>query len=276
MLHHDNHMKDLLAAFITLFLLHVRIPEDAQFAFSLGNLMHLCSDKIASLIQAATASEIQIYASKKTKKLKEILHIWDGRDLDVDMRKVSKALKEIQSQSDVEQVALRYLRLATGRTPDQLYIHMMNAKVCLSNKDYEFAIYWFVKSISISSSLYTTALSLRYLAKICYRTGHYVLALRLLRTVCKCCHLYERTIMPWFVNKYRGKRKRIRKKIQEMRCCHCNKKGGKLMCCTACMKTAYCSKSCQKRDWKLNHRDECDGSWLVHYKHLRKRSVFDL
>lgn len=44
------------------------------------------------------------------------------------------------------------------------------------------------------------------------------------------------------------------------RCSVCRSKGNpKLLKCTSCKKTRYCSKECQKKDWKL-HRMRCESS----------------
>merc|ERR1712204_103487 len=101
------------------------------------------------------------------------------------------------------------------------------------------------------------------------KAKRYVFALRLLNIAKKLCTLYEFTITPTFVNKiYPKKRKKIKKKLKKMKCLYCGSKG-KLSSCTACMSALYCSKLCQKRDWK-EHKHHCrkmkkEVNWLTFY-----------
>ena len=44
--------------------------------------------------------------------------------------------------------------------------------------------------------------------------------------------------------------------IDVKQCAACGKVGGKLNACSRCMTTVYCSKSCQKADWKT-HKSSC-------------------
>merc|ERR1712228_946023 len=132
----------------------------------------------------------------------------------------------------------------------------------------------FVDSICNSTSLYAMTLSLRYLSRICYDLDQFVIALRLLNMAYAYCTMYELTITPTFVKeKYSKKRKKIKKKLNKLVCSYCGRKG-KLKCCTACMNAVYCTKLCQKRDWRAGHRNKCDGEWLEEYKKLKVRLVF--
>ena len=45
-------------------------------------------------------------------------------------------------------------------------------------------------------------------------------------------------------------------KLNGKRCNYCNKIDGKLKTCTRCKQAFYCSKKCQKKDWK-NHKKVC-------------------
>merc|ERR1712232_688999 len=95
--------------------------------------------------------------------------------------------------------------------------------------------------------------------------GQLVIALRLLNKARRLCTMFELTITPTFVNKfYPIKRMKIKKKLMNMKCSHCGKKG-KLFCCTACMLAVYCSKSCQKKDWKADHSQHCRKDWTNCY-----------
>ena len=44
--------------------------------------------------------------------------------------------------------------------------------------------------------------------------------------------------------------------------------------CSGCMKVVYCSRKCQKKDWKRKHRRRCDMSWASIYEAL-KISILD-
>eukprot|EP01084_Bolivina_argentea_P128814 227618_1 len=37
----------------------------------------------------------------------------------------------------------------------------------------------------------------------------------------------------------------------------------KLQVCSGCMTSWYCSRQCQKKDWKNGHNRQCDRSWAV-------------
>ena len=132
---------------------------------------------------------------------------------------------------------------------------------------------YFTHAFKRSSSLLATGLSLRYLSGLFYDDGQYVASLRLLNTAYKRCTMYEIAIFPSFVNKqYFEKRKKIKKNIRNMVCCFCERKSRKLMCCTGCMEATYCSKSCQKRDWRSNHRRQCGkGRWSGFYEHVKQQ-----
>merc|ERR1712129_358941 len=108
-----------------------------------------------------------------------------------------------------------------------------------------------------STSIHTMVLSLRYLSAIFKKMELFVVALRSLNKARKLCTIYKMTITPTFVeNIYPKKRKKIKKQLKKMECSYCGK-NGKLFCCTSCMSQLYCSKSCQKRDWKDEHRNSC-------------------
>ena len=50
--------------------------------------------------------------------------------------------------------------------------------------------------------------------------------------------------------------KNLREKVFCNHVC-CRKRGQKLKACRKCKSAWYCSKKCQKRDWKMRHRDSC-------------------
>merc|ERR1712228_104755 len=145
----------------------------------------------------------------------------------------------------------------------------MGGIVYVKNGDYDRSIPRFLASIAASTSLYVTTLSLRYLSDACKEMKRCVIALRSLNVAYKLCTMYELTICPSFVNKiYSKKRKNIKKKLKKMACSYCGRKG-KLMCCTGCMKSVYCTKLCQKRDWRAGHRKKCVKKWFEFYSIMK-------
>ena len=137
----------------------------------------------------------------------------------------------------------------------------------------QMAFNYFSLSIIDASSLYLMILSLRYLCDICFGIEQYVVALSLLNKAYELCTFYELPIIPTFVNKiYAKKRKKIKKKLGKLLCICCGESGK--LCCTACMSAFYCSKSCQKRDWKSKHRKQCANKWSLFYKNFKDLNIF--
>ena len=154
------------------------------------------------------------------------------------------------------------------------HANVLAAMIVTEFKEYEFAIQCFAECICISTSIYLMTLSLRYLSDICVKLEQYIAALKLLNIARKNCTMYELTITPMFVNKvYFEKKKKIKKKLNKMRCFQCGRKE-KLFCCTGCMEAVYCSKQCQKRHWRAHHRKECAKKWSESYQKLKKYSLF--
>eukprot|EP01084_Bolivina_argentea_P193230 331545_1 len=56
--------------------------------------------------------------------------------------------------------------------------------------------------------------------------------------------------------------KECRNKMKEELCVNCKKKCGYLKSCKGCMEAFYCSKRCQKINWKYKHRNVCNKLWL--------------
>merc|ERR1712228_406351 len=161
-----------------------------------------------------------------------------------------------------------------GMNVSDCFSFILFGKVMVKKRDYKDARCTLVRSIRLSTSLYSIILSLRYLSEVCMELDHCVIALRLLNVAYKLCTKYDVVICPSFVNKkYLKKKERIKQKLNKMVCSHCGRKG-KLKCCTACMSSYYCSKSCQKREWRLSHRDKCDKEWTAFYKVLRDELIF--
>ena len=130
----------------------------------------------------------------------------------------------------------------------------------------------FVACIVSSTSLYSAVSSMRALSAACKKIGQYLIALRLLDKAYECCTMYQCHAFPSFVSEsYWKKRKRIKQKLNKLRCSYCGCSAN-LLSCTGCMSTFYCSKLCQKMDWKMTHSDNCDKHWSgrFHFDMLRQ------
>eukprot|EP01084_Bolivina_argentea_P252405 423651_1 len=117
--------------------------------------------------------------------------------------------------------------------------------------------------ISINSNrLYAKVIALRCLSDEAYKNGEYAISMKILRT---CYFLCKGYLLPSFVNhKYPKQRRKIKKRIQTLRCSNCNvmnRKNKPHKACMGCMKSVYCSRKCQKIWWKKQHRFECERHW---------------
>ena len=60
-----------------------------------------------------------------------------------------------------------------------------------------------------------------------------------------------------------------------VRCQNCGQttpqSGRKMMCCSGCMDTYYCSKKCQCKHWKTEHRTICSKAFSSLYRTLKRR-----
>jgi len=170
-------------------------------------------------------------------------------------------------------------RLRDVKRSNDCYCSLLFARCCFKMKGIiKQGLAAHVTVIGWSTSLHVTTLSLRDMYRFCRKEKRYVCALRFLNIAKKLCTLYELTITPTFVNKiYPKKRKKIKKKLKKMECLYCGSKG-KLYSCTACMSALYCSKLCQKRDWK-EHKHHCSKikkgvNWLDFYRNLKSTKLF--
>eukprot|EP01083_Nonionella_stella_P065138 170417_1 len=153
------------------------------------------------------------------------------------------------------------------------YMFYVMAKLKYKQKEYRSSQKYFVAAVCRGSSLFVRERMFKYLVDLCCRFGEHQLALKCLETRYKLCYLENgHHIDPLFVRKeYYEMKKDIKRALVMKSCEYCNKsfEKHKLHSCTGCMKAMYCGKSCQKRDWKLKHKDVCSRSWKINYKALQ-------
>ena len=119
---------------------------------------------------------------------------------------------------------------------------------------------------------YQTVIALFALSEHCYKNKEYQIGLKVLKSGYQIGHQF---MLKKFINKrYPKQRKKLLKKLNIQKCdgIKCNEFAKKS--CTGCMEYFYCSKSCQKYDWKDRHRESCDRSWEYLYTAL-KNYLFD-
>ena len=248
---------------------------DAESVVALGALMIFRSNEISQSLQEARMDKLKFELNRCIKSLMQTKIYLDGRrPKAVNAYQLCQKLKN--GQLNVEQIGYEIIRtVQLSDVFDQCLAMVLNGKVMMKMNQYAASITCFTASINASRSIYTMALSLRYMSEACAKMGQFVIALRLLSVAYKLCTMNELVICPSFVNKiYWRKRKRIKKELNRMFCSHCGRKG-KLKCCTGCMTAVYCSKRCQKRDWKKSHRKNCDNAmWSKYYPMMKAQMIF--
>jgi len=58
--------------------------------------------------------------------------------------------------------------------------------------------------------------------------------------------------------KKKNKKKKLMKKCSYFDCGNMETAANKFLFCTICRKVCYCSRECQKEDWKHGHREKCE------------------
>eukprot|EP01084_Bolivina_argentea_P320538 556178_1 len=132
-------------------------------------------------------------------------------------------------------------------------------------------------SIVSSNELYYRALSMIACSDNCYKNKEYLLGLKLLICVYKLCK--GRMLYNFTNNEYFRKRKNFKKQCKKMVCHNCrvgplNANMNTIKCCSGCMQATYCSRHCQKIDWRNRHHRDCDHGWEKMYRSL-KRYIFE-
>ena len=256
--------------FLSLCLFRKLWSKNGEISNCLGCLMVYGAQYIAHFLRGCTVSQLRSMMLLVVEEHKEFFF----KNCDVDITAICVEMKAWQFNV-VQAGSMVHSEISfKDRFMANCYSLMLLGKWSMNGKDYPCAMKMFVDSICNSVSIYSFCLSSRYLSEVCVRVGQYVIALRLLNVAYKFCTMYEFTITPTFVNViYAKKRKKIKKKLKRLFCSHCGKKG-KLQCCTGCMTAVYCSKSCQKRHWSLDHKKQCNREWFEFYEKLKDYFIF--
>eukprot|EP01084_Bolivina_argentea_P317027 549605_1 len=182
----------------------------------------------------------------------------------------------------------QFVNNSLGRTFIQKHIKFANHEAKLSNIDcfaigkvysvvdrnYEAATKYYFNAIMKSFDAikdvkccgnYVTAMSLFALSENCYLNKEYVMSIKVLNYAYKIG--YGLMLHSFFESKYPIQKKQILKKLENMKCRNCNALARKS--CAGCMKAFYCSKRCQKLQWKIKHNGKCDRSWRFIYGELK-------
>eukprot|EP01084_Bolivina_argentea_P037858 70002_1 len=140
-------------------------------------------------------------------------------------------------------------------------LHMMGKISLLMDKNYCKAIKYFGASSCCALGLYEKVLSLKELSQSCYLNRQYLIGFKVLKYAYKLSNKY---ILPSFVTRgYWIWTQKFKRCIAMMTCgngkCKDNLESiGILQACCGCMRVAYCSRKCQKIDWKIKHKYQCD------------------
>ena len=251
--------------FLSLCLFRKLWDKNGEMSNCLGCLMVFGAQYIANLLCYSTVSKLRSMMHSVVEEHKEFF----SKDCDVDINAICVEMKSWQFNV-VQTGSMVHSEISfKDRFTANCYSLMLLGKWSMNGKDYPCAMKMFVDSICNSVSVYSMCLSSRYLSEVCVDLGQFVIALRLLNKAYKLCTMYEFVICPTFVNKaYAERRKKIKNELRKLFCSYCGKKG-KLKCCTGCMTAVYCSKSCQKRHWSLDHKKKCSRGWLEFYEKLK-------
>eukprot|EP01084_Bolivina_argentea_P125708 222683_1 len=146
-----------------------------------------------------------------------------------------------------------------------LLFYMKATVEYMVEKDYEESCKHYVLVICNTESLYMRALALKHVIFICYKNKEYFIGIKLLTYVYSLCHGF---ILPTFVNQCRRHIRIFKKAIKKICCKYCGNKNA-LKACIGCMKAVYCSRKCQKIDWKKRHNQICTKKWSKLYECIR-------
>lgn len=154
--------------------------------------------------------------------------------------------------------------------PGPIMIFWTHAKMHhYHSKNYDKALEFYALTAVAIPNHYLKVVSLIEMSNICRLQTRYSLSSSLLRMVfAMCCKM---DVMPRFVScDYDKKRRGLRKSKARLTCVYCGKRAleQRLKVCKGCMRSVYCSRTCQKADWSSQHREVCDGMWSSMYSAL--------
>eukprot|EP01084_Bolivina_argentea_P088649 160043_1 len=213
--------------------------------------------------RSVICSEIQQQLRRKAKLLK----IWNANDIAINGGKYvfdafdlfcrMESMYAFDSLSDY------------GLTESKLF-HITGKVYSLFDREHDTANCYLVIAICSEQDLYQRILSLKALMFNCYLNEQYLIGIKILKYIFKICAGY---ILSSFVKRdYFKQKKKFKTKIAAMKCSNCNREKVKLRACSGCMKMAYCSAFCQKRNWNRTHRNQCNKTRLYW---MLKTVIFD-
>eukprot|EP01084_Bolivina_argentea_P007548 14150_1 len=153
-------------------------------------------------------------------------------------------------------------------------LYMIGRIISKVDHDYDKSILYFSICSFCNNDLYQRVLSLKNLSLNCYWKGNYLLGIKVLKSAYK---LSNGCILPSFVKHgYLKQKRKFKRKMKKMKCANCNESCRKLRLCSGCMQIEYCSRLCQKLDWKQYHKYICSASqsWRLVCSSLKK-AIFD-
>ena len=264
----------IISVFLTLSLFQNISEDKPKYAICLIALFNSYYKVIGNYFKKTKKANLKIALERELQICRDYVTLNDlsGGGWNVDVHKLTYLLK-----NELWKYLESTLKISNSKETRNCYDLILSGKWYLQQFRDMAGIPYFVNSITHSTSLWTLTLALRYLSELCFDLDRSVLALRLLNTAHRYCTLYKFPITPSFVNRiYFEQKRKILRELNGTSCSYCNEKVWKLMCCTGCMKTTYCSRSCQKKHWRLNHRTRCNKEWLTMYQILKESAVFDV
>eukprot|EP01084_Bolivina_argentea_P053057 97407_1 len=128
------------------------------------------------------------------------------------------------------------------------------------------ATYWMYSITENPSNRIVLVKALKYLSICMIKVRCYHYGLQLLRKVRRICQFQDNLYPSFVLRKYPRLRKKINRKIKNLKCSFCKRKnndGIQLKPCKSCMETVYCSKYCQKKHWNMTegHKKMCAHKW---------------
>ena len=142
---------------------------------------------------------------------------------------------------------------------NNLLFHAIGKIYSLHLNKYKIATGLLVVSVCSAFSLYERCISLRALSENCYASKQYLIGKKVLSTMYVLC---KGLILPSFERNYPSKWRKFKQKLKKMKCANTDCCNRAILCCKGCMSEFYCSKRCQKIQWKTGHRGVCSREWV--------------